>query len=112
MSGITKNVTNAANWNKSANADNFVCTNNCLYKMVLGIDRLGDILNNPIELHSPKAITLPKINGDIKFDNVSFKYNISTPNVLEKFSLDIKAGTKVGLIGRSGSGKSTITKLI
>lgn len=80
--------------------------------MVLGIDRLGDILNNSIELHSPKAITLPKINGDIKFDNVSFKYNISTPNVLEKFSLDIKAGTKVGLIGRSGSGKSTITKLI
>ena len=85
---------------------------NELQQALLGIDRLGDILNNPIELHSPKAITLPKVNGDIKFDNVSFKYNISTPNVLEDFSLDIKAGTKVGLIGRSGSGKSTITKLI
>ena len=85
---------------------------NELQQALLGIDRLGDILNNPIELHSPKAITLPKINGDIKFDNVSFKYNLSTPNVLENFSLDIKAGTKIGLIGRSGSGKSTITKLI
>lgn len=64
---------------------------NELQQALLGIDRLGDILNNPIELHSPKAITLPKVNGDIKFDNVSFKYNISTPNVLENFSLDIKA---------------------
>lgn len=85
---------------------------NELQQALLGIDRLGDILNNPIELHSPKAITLSKINGNIKFDNVSFKYNIATPNVLENFSIEIKAGTKVGLIGKSGSGKSTITKLI
>ena len=85
---------------------------NELQQALLGIDRLGDILNTPVEVQSSKAITLPTIGGHVRFDNISFKYNISTPYVINNFSLEIKPGMSVGLVGRSGSGKSTITKLI
>ncbi|OPX96997.1 MAG: Toxin RTX-I translocation ATP-binding protein [Syntrophorhabdus sp. PtaB.Bin006] len=79
---------------------------------LLSVDRLGDILNNPIELRSGKDITLPRLSGSIRFHNVSFKYSLDTPYVLDRVSFDVKPGMRVGLVGRSGSGKSTITKLI
>ncbi len=79
---------------------------------LLGIDRLGDILNNPVELHTNNAITLPKLNGSVEFDNVCFKYNPNAPYVINNFTYSIKPGMSVGIVGRSGSGKSTITKLI
>lgn len=79
---------------------------------LLSVDRLGDILNSPIELRSGKDITLPRLSGSIRFHNVSFKYSLDTPYVLDRVSFDVKPGMRVGLVGRSGSGKSTITKLI
>ncbi len=81
-------------------------------QVLLGIDRLGDILNSPVEITSDKAITLPKIRGDIRFENLSFKYQSNLPLVLKQINLNIKAGQSIGIVGRSGSGKSTITKLI
>lgn len=79
---------------------------------LLAVDRLGDILNHPIELQSSKAITLPELSGSIRLEHVSFKYKPDTPYVLDDLSLEIKTGTSIGLVGRSGSGKSTIAKLI
>lgn len=79
---------------------------------LLSVDRLGDILNSPTENVNKKAITLPRVNGDVRFENVSFKYNPNAPQVLNRFTLDVKAGESIGLVGRSGSGKSTLTKLI
>lgn len=79
---------------------------------LLSVDRIGDILNHPVEQASGKAITLAQVKGEIKFDNISFAYLPEAPNVIENFSLEIKSGTSVGIVGRSGSGKSTITKLI
>lgn len=79
---------------------------------LLSVDRLGDILNSPTENVNKKAITLPRINGDVRFENVSFKYNPNAPQVLNSFCLDVKSGESIGLVGRSGSGKSTLTKLI
>lgn len=81
-------------------------------QVLLGVDRLGDILNNPKEITSNRAITLPKINGFVRIDNLSFKYTPNGTMVLNKINLNIKAGQSVGIVGRSGSGKSTITKLI
>jgi len=81
-------------------------------QVLLGVDRLGDILNNPVEITSDKAITLPRINGSVRAENLSFKYNPSAPLVLEKVNFNIQPGQCVGIVGRSGSGKSTITKLI
>jgi ATP-binding cassette subfamily B protein len=50
--------------------------------------------------------------GNIKFDNVNFSYNNGELRVLRNFNLDIKPGEKIGLIGETGVGKSTISKLI
>ena len=79
---------------------------------LLSVDRLGDILNSPTENVNKKAITLPSVAGNVKFENVSFKYNPNAPQVLNRFTLDVKPGESIGLVGRSGSGKSTLTKLI
>lgn len=79
---------------------------------LLGVDRLGDILNMPTEIQNAKAITLPVLNGAVKFDKVCFKYSPNMPHVINDFSYEIKPGMSVGIVGRSGSGKSTITKLI
>lgn len=79
---------------------------------LLAVDRLGDILNNPVEVRSEQAITLPELKGSIRFENVCFRYLPDAPYAVDRLSLDIKPGMSIGLVGRSGSGKSTIAKLI
>ena len=79
---------------------------------LLSIDRLGDILNTPTEQTTNKPITLNQINGEIKFDSVNFRYTPNSNLVLKDINFTIKPNTSVGIVGRSGSGKSTITKLI
>ncbi len=85
---------------------------NDFQQTLLAVDRIGDILNSPLEMQSGNAITLSHVKGDIKLENLSFKYNVEAPLVLKNVNLDIKAGQKIGFVGRSGSGKSTLTKLI
>ena len=79
---------------------------------LLSVDRLGDILNTPKEQENGNAITLNEIKGEVKFDNVSFKYSPNSPTVLQNFSLEVKPNTSIGIVGRSGSGKSTLTRLL
>jgi len=79
---------------------------------LLSVDRIGDILNNPIEIRSGRDITLPKLAGAVRFENVFFRYTPDSPNALQQVSFAARPGMSVGIVGRSGSGKSTITKLI
>ncbi len=58
----------------------------------------------------PNAPALVVQHGDIRFDNVSFSYG--NKPLLQDFNLHIKSGERVGLIGRSGAGKSTIVNLL
>jgi subfamily B ATP-binding cassette protein HlyB/CyaB len=79
----------------------------------LSVDRLGDILNTPPERTLRVQDTaLEQVRGDITFENVVFRYHAEGSEVLKQVSFAIKAGMKVGIAGRSGSGKSTVTKLI
>jgi len=54
----------------------------------------------------------PDLKGDVTLKNVSFSYPQDTRKILDGLNLNIKAGEKVGVIGRIGSGKSTLTKII
>lgn len=79
----------------------------------LSVRRIGDIFNSPVEASVNSALqTLPKLNGNITFDKVRFRYRIDASEVIKDMSFDIEPGKIVGVVGRSGSGKSTISKLI
>jgi len=68
------------------------------------IEKYGDNVN-------PITENWPKIKGDIVFDHVSFAYS-SGEQILSDFSLHIKAGERIALVGETGAGKSTIVNLI
>ncbi len=55
---------------------------------------------------------MPTLNGHVTFDGVTFRYRIDGPEILRKMSFEVAAGKTIGLVGRSGSGKSTIAKLV
>jgi subfamily B ATP-binding cassette protein HlyB/CyaB len=78
----------------------------------ISIKRLSDILNTKQEKGYSGNSLIKGINGNVVFDNVSFRYKINSKNVIENFSLKVNQGDIIGIVGRSGSGKSTITKLI
>ncbi len=74
--------------------------------------RLGDVLNAVPEPVFRSAASLPPPSGHIEFSNVSFRYNANSADVLKHVSLTIKAGEVVGIVGPSGSGKSSLAKLV
>lgn len=79
----------------------------------LSVRRIGDIFNSPTETKNNSAISkLPVLKGRIVFDKVSFRYRIEASEVIKDLSFAVDEGTIVGVVGRSGSGKSTISKLI
>ena len=79
----------------------------------ISIQRLGDVLNTrPEPSYNPSRTTLPQIAGQIVFDDVTFRYRPDGPPVLQHVSLTLQAGQIIGVVGRSGSGKSTIAKLV
>lgn len=77
----------------------------------ISMQRLGDILNTRTEINQSRA-QLPPIQGKIEFDQVHFRYRADGPEILRGINLSINAGEVIGIVGRSGSGKSTVTKLL
>lgn len=76
----------------------------------VAVDKLGDILNLPIEQETT-GIDEP-LKGGISLQQVTFRYQPGTPLVLQGISLDIQAGMQIGIVGESGSGKSTLARLL
>ena len=78
------------------------------------------ILSRPhTVIDAPDAKPLEVSRGEIRFDNMSFAYDVTSgaadsasKNVIEKLNLTIHAGEKIGLVGRSGAGKSTVVNLL
>ncbi len=79
----------------------------------ISIKRLGDIFNSKPEPTMEGTKTrLPAIEGVIHFDKVRFRYRPDGAEVINNMSFLIKPNSVVGIVGRSGSGKSTISKLV
>ena len=84
-----------------------------LAKNYADIEKYFQLLNYDIEVKDPeKSITLTKVAGKIKFEKVSHSYKGGTKNAINELSLEIKSGESIAFVGRSGSGKTTITKLL
>lgn len=73
--------------------------------------RINEFLNEKTEIFS-KVQTHQEIDGDIEFKNVSFTYQDTNITALKDVSFKIKPGQTLGIIGKTGSGKSTILELI
>jgi ATP-binding cassette, subfamily B, bacterial HlyB/CyaB len=79
----------------------------------LSLERLSDIVDTPQEAEIDRNnIALPAISGAVKYDNVSFRFAPSGPLQLSNVSVEFPAGKFVGIVGQSGSGKSTMMKLL
>ncbi|BAZ42609.1 cyclic nucleotide-regulated ABC bacteriocin/lantibiotic exporter [Calothrix sp. NIES-4101] len=88
---------------------------NEVQEVIIAVERINDVLDTEPEedLHYQARQTLPSIQGHIRFENVTFRYHPeSETNVLENLSFEVKPGQMVALVGRSGSGKTTISKLV
>lgn len=85
-----------------------------IQKVSLSFERLGDIINQQPESsdQTGSQIALPPIEGEVRYDSVSFRFAQSGPLNLDEVDLHIQPGEFVGIAGLSGSGKSTLMKLL
>ena len=82
------------------------------------IDTASDVTDTPAVIEkygdtfSPKRENWEPLNGDVEFDDVTFKYPDGDETVLEHFSLRVPCGTRVAIVGETGAGKSTLVNLV
>ena len=85
---------------------------NHLMEAPVAVDDTEKVKNVYGDIYNPQPQNWEKIKGDIEFCDVSFRYPDSDRYVLENFSLKIKAGTCVAIVGATGAGKSTLVNLV
>ena len=86
--------------------------NSDLKRGAAALDRLEPILHAPVAIADPaNPVTIPRIRGDVAFENVTFAYDGGEP-VLRDASITIPAGTVCALVGPSGAGKTTFANLV
>ncbi len=76
------------------------------------ISEAASVLNRPLEVDATSGGMRPRFAGAIKFEDVTFTYGGTKVPALDRITFEIPAGTMLGIVGRSGSGKSTITRLL
>lgn len=88
---------------------------NQLQEVIISVERINDVLEAEPEedwQSNPREF-LPTIEGHLRFQEVSFRYHIDDKaNVIENLSFEVKPGQTVALVGRSGSGKTTVAKMV
>lgn len=84
-----------------------------LQQVNVSVARIGDIFNTaPEPGFDPSKVSLPAIKGDIRFEDVTFRFSPEGAEVLQDVSFSVKAGEIIGIIGTTGSGKTTLVKLL
>ena len=78
----------------------------------IAVEVVSQLINQPAEEgRSGHGVRAP-LNGNIEFSNVTFKYKGAASPALDGISFEVPQGTTIGIMGRSGSGKTTITRLL
>ena len=85
-----------------------------IQELRVSFERLADVIDTPEESDEvdKSKVMLPPLQGEVRFEDLSFRFHAGQPEVLKDINLEIKAGTFVGIVGQSGSGKSTLMKLL
>ncbi|TMC22163.1 MAG: peptidase domain-containing ABC transporter [Chloroflexi bacterium] len=76
------------------------------------LERIADVLEAQEEQDAQSVTLPPRLSGHVRLDNVSFQYDQQSPMILHNINLTIEAGQKVAIVGRTGSGKSTLGALL
>ena len=83
-----------------------------IQKALAAAQRVFDVLDLPeVIKNAPDAKVLPKVKGDVRFNDVSFAYN-ENEEVLSHVSFEVKPGEMIAFVGPSGAGKSTVASLL
>ena len=83
-----------------------------IQKALAAAQRVFDVLDLPEAIkNAPDAKALPKVKGDVRFNDVSFAYN-ENEEVLSHVSFEVKPGEMIAFVGPSGAGKSTVASLL
>lgn len=90
-----------------------------IQEMQVQMERVEDVMNNPVDVSEETEIltdeewdSMEKLKGDIEFRDITFGYSPLGKPLIENLNIRIEAGSKVALVGASGSGKSTTGKLL
>ena len=90
----------------------FAQVNQWFSRAMAGAERIFEVIDQQPEAYDRKeAIVLSEMRGDVLFENVRFGYDKSNP-VLKDINLNVKSGEMIGLVGKSGAGKSTTVSLL
>ena len=81
-------------------------------RLANSIAQAASVLNRPLEVDAASGGMRPRFSGAISFEDVSFTYGGTKTPAIDRMTFAIPAGTMLGIVGRSGSGKSTITRLL
>jgi ATP-binding cassette subfamily B protein len=86
-----------------------------LQETLNAVERLNDVYDTAPESPPSPGVNLvvpPSLRGHLRLENVTFRYDQESANVLQNVTLEVKPGQRVAFVGRSGSGKSSIVKLL
>jgi NHLM bacteriocin system ABC transporter peptidase/ATP-binding protein len=100
-------------------ATDLVNLGDVLQRLEGDMNRIDDVIKNPADARVPanfiedtQDIKSPKLSGLIEIKNLTFGYSHHEPPLIEDLSITIQPGARIALVGGSGSGKSTIAKLV
>ena len=82
-----------------------------IQQIKISFERINDVLALPSEKQDPTAI-MPQIQGRVRLENVYFRYENTTQDVLQDINLEVTPGETIAVVGKSGSGKTTLVNLL